>query len=94
MEPTRVLVSPRYQVDVLFTLGAQSFVALLALLLLDGGQMARVVGVAMLAYWISVAGIMLRRPQTPTNIDLATVRWGFWPILVAAVAFQMLGSGG
>lgn len=89
MDITQPVVSPRYKSDVVFALGVQLVVGLFAMLLLDGGRMARVVGVAVLAFWLATALVMTRRPHSPTSFDLAWIRWGFWPVLFAAgwVAF-------
>lgn len=84
MDVTQPVVSPRYKSDVVFALGGQLVVGLLALLLLDGGRMARGVGVAALGFWLATALIMTRRPHTPTETDLAWIRWGFWPVLLIA----------
>jgi len=62
----REIVSPRYRAEVLFALSAQLLVGLIALRMLDGGRLAKVVGMASLAFWLSTT-LMARRPEHPTK---------------------------
>ena len=78
-----------YDRVVLNSLVVQLILACLAGLLLDGGVMAHVVGVALLGFWLSVAILMIRRPLQPTKFDLAFIQWGFWPVLAVAVSVQI-----
>lgn len=84
------VVSPRYRSDMTFTLIVQTVVSLFAILALDGGRLSRVVGVAMLGFWLVTAMILTRRPQCPKESDLAWIRWGFWPILLAAAWYEFI----
>ncbi len=84
MDVAREVVSLRYKPAVVFAVATQASVGLLALMLLDSGRVAHVVGVAGLGFWLATAVLVARRPHTPTGLDLAWVRWGFWPALVAA----------
>jgi hypothetical protein len=63
---------------------------LLCLLLLDGGRMARLCAATMLGFWAGAALIMARRPLTPGGRDMAFLRWGFLPLLAAALAWATL----
>ena len=89
-EVNRVVVSPKYDRAVLQSLGVQFIVGCFAMLLLDGGVMARVVGVAMLGFWISVGVLMTRRPFQPTQLDLTVIRWGFLPVLLVTALVQFI----
>ena len=62
-------------------------IAGLCLLMLDGGQLARVCGIALLAFWIVAAEIALRCPWLPTRGDLWYCRWRFVPCLATAMWF-------
>jgi hypothetical protein len=85
-----VFISRAYDLVIRKSLLAQVIVGLLAAFVLDGGMLARVVGVAVLAFWLCVALIIMRRPHEPTKFDLAFVLWGFWPVLGIAVLRQLL----
>lgn len=59
-------------------------VALLTLLILDGGGMARLCGVSLLAFWLGAALIAVRRPWSPTSCDVLYWKWGFAGCLLLA----------
>jgi hypothetical protein len=67
-----------------FTLFQQVPTAILCLLMLDGGQTAKVCGYAMIGFWCGVVIISLRRRSHPSKTDIRFVRWGFLPILVVS----------
>jgi hypothetical protein len=79
-------LAPAYDRAIKRSLILQILTTIVLLTILDGGQLARAGGAAMLAFWIGVAVIMLRRPQTPSPLDLLYVRWGYLPLLAVAVA--------
>src|SRR4051794_21374872 len=83
---SREVLSAEYREPVRFTLLQQVPVAVLCLLMLDGGRMARVCGIAMVGFWCGVFLLWLRRPRQPTRTDLAFLRWGFFPIFAASLA--------
>ena len=58
--------------------------------MLDGGQLAKVCGVAMAAHWLGVTLIMSRRPLMPTIADLIYLRWAFLPIFAITLMAQEL----
>jgi len=82
-------LAPAYDRAVKHSLLLQLITTILLLLLLDGGQLARAGAAAMLAFWIGVAIVMLRRPQTPRPLDLLYVRWGYLPFLAIAIAVAL-----
>lgn len=82
------IISPEYDRVIRKSLVTQAAIGLLAALMLDGGTMARVVGVAVLAFWLCVAVVILRRPRKPTSLDLGMIRWGFWPVLIVGILRQ------
>ncbi len=88
MDAMRPVLSLQYHPDVFFALGVQGCLGLVARLLLDGGAMARVMGVAVFGFWLATALLLMRRPHSPTGGDLAWIRWGFWPMFIAAAWVQ------
>ncbi len=86
-------ISPAYREAVRVALVLQVVAALLLLMILDGGVLAKVGGAAMIGFWIGVAAIMVRRPMTPSAVDLLYVRWGYVPLLLLAVAFSPFIAG-
>jgi hypothetical protein len=85
---TTLPISTSYREAVKGALVLQVMTALLLLMVLDGGVMAQAGGAAMIGFWIGVGIVMLRRPRTPTKVDLLYVRWGFLPMLVVAIAWS------
>ncbi len=55
-------------------------ILILGALMLDGGQFARACCVGILGHCLAMTLIAVRRPLTPTMIDLAVLRWGFLPL--------------
>jgi len=88
MESTDSVLSPFYRPRVLFALTMQILISLVAGLLLDGGQTARAVGVALLGFWIGTALLIARRPTSPTAVDLLWVQWGFLPVVIALACLR------
>ena len=63
---------------------------LLAGMILDGGQCAQWCAVSLAAYWGGLIVILLRRPKTPTRIDLFLIRWSFPAICFFITPFMMI----
>lgn len=78
------ILSPFYRDATRFALCLQFPIAMLSLLLLDGGTAARVFGIAMSGFWTGAGLIACRRPWNPTRYDLLFWKWGFLPCLVFA----------
>jgi hypothetical protein len=90
MRSTVLPLSDSYRRAINFALFQQVPCALLCLLMLDGGRMAKVCGVVMLGFWAAAALIMARRPNSPGPLDIAFLRWGFLPLFALAVALAQL----
>ena len=90
METTVLSLSDRYRSAIVFALAQQVPVSILCVLMLDLGQLARICGVTMIGFWAVVGWLMCRRPQAPTTGDIAFVRFGFVPLLVAAIELAEL----
>jgi len=88
------VVSPAYDAVIKQALAMQLIVGVPAALLLDGGVFARVIAASAVAFWLSVAVVLVRRPLEPTRNDLIFIRWGFWPILAIALAVQNASAFG
>jgi hypothetical protein len=83
------IISPTYDHVIRNSLIVQVIVGILAVLMLDGGIAARVVGIAVVAYWLCAALVIARRPHEPTKLDLEILRWGFWVVLGIAALRQL-----
>ncbi len=90
MRGSTLTLSVQYRDVIRFALYQQVPWAILCTLLLDGGRVARICGVAMLGFWAGVALIMARRPVLPTRWDLRYVRWGFWPVFALLLLIEPL----
>jgi len=77
-------ISKDYDSPVFEALAIQVIVAILSLLILDGGQVAQVCGVALVAFWAAGALLIYRCPQTPSRADLQVIRFGYLPVVVLA----------
>lgn len=85
MRHTVLPLSPLYSRCIYDSLLQQIVCAVLCLLLLDGGRIARVCGVSVIAYWAAAAALMAYRPTPPDPQGLAVLRWGFLPLLAFAI---------
>jgi hypothetical protein len=82
------IVSDSYRSPVMDALKVQIFLAILCVLMLDGGYMAKLCGIALAAHWVGILLAMFRRPFTPTNADLRFIRWGFLGLFVPLLILQ------
>lgn len=84
------VVSAEYHDPIAFSLIQQIPIALLSLLILDDGTMARLCAVPMIGYWLAALWIWTRRPHSPTRSDLLFLKWSFFPLLTATGFFAMM----
>jgi hypothetical protein len=77
-------IAPAYQRAKTFALVQQAIVLFLSALILDGGDVFHTCLGALAAFWIGAAIIGVRRPQTPTRLDLALIRFGYIPLCILA----------
>ncbi len=82
---TTLPVASTYRPAVFWALGIQIILAVFFLSILDGGTLAKTAGAGMVGFWVGVCFVMVRRPRTPTGLDLFYVRWGYFLMLVVAV---------
>jgi hypothetical protein len=60
----------------------QGVVLILAALVLDGGRTFHAALVAAMAYWLGLVVVAVRRPSSPTAVDVLLVKYGFLFILL------------
>ena len=80
--------APEYREAVKVALVLQALAMVVLLAVLDGGALARAGGAAMLAFWIGVVVVVIRRPKAPSAFDLLYVRWGYLVMLVIGIALS------
>ena len=87
------LVQPRQRTRLLAPLLQQFTLLVLGLLILDGGVILKHTLVAMLAYWIAVLLVAVRRHHQQARVDQWLIRYGFLVILPAVLlAGHLIGS--
>jgi hypothetical protein len=91
MAMTILPLSDHYRETIRTSLVQQTFAALICLLLLDCGRMARICGVTSVGFWAIVSLIMASRPESPRQRDLMLIRWGFQPFFAAAWIWANFG---
>lgn len=84
MNSKNAVLSPEYREATKVALSLQIPIAILCLLILDGGYLSRLCGVGMLAFWLVAGEVALRRPWRPAPSDLWYWRWGLIPCFAAA----------
>lgn len=62
-----------------------------AAMLLDGGGTLRGVEIAAAGYWVGAVLIMVRRPKSPTQVDVDLVKYGF-VLAIGCVFFFALAT--
>jgi hypothetical protein len=87
------LVDEAYRQPITFALVLHALMTLLALLVLDGGTLARTFACASAGFWIGVGLILCRRPFGPSQLDLAYIRFGLAPAFVASMTAVLMMFG-
>ena len=83
-QQTILPLSDDYRRPIRVALYQQIPIAVLCLLLLDGGGTANFCGVVMLGFWLGAALIMARRPMNPTTLDKILIKYSFMPLFAVA----------
>ena len=87
--PVRILPKPEPEENnLVFPLGQQALVLLLAAIMLDGAQVFHVVAYAILAYWGCFAILAVRHKALLTFTDRFLIRWGFFLLCAASFLFS------
>ena len=76
--------------DFVFALGQQGICLGIMALILDDGTMFRVCLTAVIAHWVGIALLVIRRRTSPSTLDLGFLKFGFFFCLVVAFAFLAL----
>jgi len=70
-------ISPLYRQPIGIALGMQTLIGVFASLLLDGGMIAQLCGISLVAFWGGTATLIARRPHNPTQVDISLIRVGY-----------------
>jgi hypothetical protein len=90
VKSTKPIISAEYHRPVKVAIAVQLSICLASLFMLDLGVFARACGYAMLATWLGVGLIWMRRPFSPKPPDLLFIKYGFLPVLILALIFAEL----
>lgn len=77
-------ISTDYDRPIFEALAVQVVIGILSLMNLDGGRVAQVCGVALVAFWSGAAVLICRHPHRPSRTDLQLIRFGYLPVVVVA----------
>lgn len=77
-------ISDHYRAAIFFAVKLQVALGVLSLFILDGGQCAQVLGIALLAFWAAVTVQIWRNPKHPTITDIRLIRFGYPLVIVFA----------
>jgi hypothetical protein len=83
-------ISQSYRKPIFEAVVLQVIVGILSLMILDGGDCARICGAALLAFWGGAVVLIWRRPVTPTKTDLELIRFGYLPVMIIAFVIIQL----
>ena len=86
------LTSPGFQSAAKIGIGIQVALLVLTLLLLDGGALFRVTGIAALGHLAGIVIVAFRRPLSPTAWDLVFVKFGT-PLLMVVASLLTMALG-
>jgi hypothetical protein len=75
-------ISENYRSSIRVAVIFSGIAAILSGLMLDGGETARLTGIGLAVFWVSVLVAIRRRPRTPTHLDLLYIRWGCPSLLI------------
>ena len=85
----RLPISPKYDSPIFEAVALQIVLGLLSLLILDGGEVAQICGIALVAFWSGAVVLIWRHPQSPSRLDLELIRFGYLPVVV--ISFLLTG---
>ncbi len=89
-EEHTLLLSKGYRRPIRVAIFQQVVIAILCLLMLDGGQLARLCGITMFGFWSGAALIMIRRPWNPTPTDKDLIKLSSVPLFAVAVVIAQI----
>jgi hypothetical protein len=80
----RIPISPKYDSPIFEAIALQIVLGLLALLILDGGGIAEICGIALVSFWGGAAVLIWRHPQSPSRLDIELIRFGYFPVILVS----------
>ncbi len=83
-DPPKV-VATRLRPAIRVALIQQSILAVLCVLMMDGGRLAKICAAALIGYWLAVAWLMSVRPHPLSPVDFHFIRWGSVPLFFLAI---------
>jgi hypothetical protein len=90
MNTIAIPISRAYRSPIFEALALQTVIGVVALMILDGGGVAQICGIALLAFWAGVVTLIVRRPQRPSATDLSVIRIGY--LSVVAITPFIVGA--
>jgi len=73
-------ISQKYDSPIFEAVALQLVLGFLALMILDGGGLAQICGIALVAFWGGTIVLIWRHPQTPSRFDIEVIRFGYLPL--------------
>jgi len=83
MPPSPIIAA--YRPATRLALLQQGIVIVLTAAMLDGGLCFNTALIALIAYWLAYGIVIVRRPCTPSKVDLILVRYGFLAIFAVVI---------
>jgi hypothetical protein len=77
----RLPISPKYDRAIYEAVALQILFGLLGVMILDGGRIAQICGMALIAFWGGAAVLIWRHPQSPSRTDIECIRFGYLPLI-------------
>jgi hypothetical protein len=78
-------IAPQYRSATASAAAQQAITGLVSAMMLDTGPTSFFLMwcFVMLAFWVDVILIVLRRPLSPTSVDILLIKYGFIPLFIA-----------
>lgn len=86
----RLPISAEYDSPIFEAVALQMILGLLSFMILDGGALAQMCGIALLSFWGGAAVLIWRHPQSPSKLDLCLIRIGYLPVIVITLFLARL----
>ena len=77
-------ISSKYDSPIFEAVAIQIVLAVTGLLVIDPTGVARILGIALIAFWAGAVVLIWRHPQSPTRLDLELIRFGYLPVIAIA----------
>ena len=80
----RLPISQKYDTAIYEAVVLQILLGLLAYMILDGGGIAQICGIALVAFWGGAVVLIWRHPQSPSRTDIELIRFGYLPLIIVS----------